>query len=43
VTGKSKRLEADGHKVLFEGCFKHEDDKVIEEGFHLGTVLKGTG
>ena len=42
VTVKSKRFEAHRHKLLFGGCFMHED-KVIGEGLHQGTVLKGTG
>jgi predicted thioesterase len=42
VTAKSKRLEADGRKLLFEVCVMQED-RVIGKGLRRRTILKGTG
>jgi predicted thioesterase len=42
LTAKSKGLEADRCKLLFEVCVMQED-KVIGEGLHRRTILKGTG
>jgi predicted thioesterase len=42
VTAKSKLLEADRTKLLFEVCVMQED-KVIEEGLHRRTIIKVAG
>jgi len=42
VTARSKLLEADGRKLLFEVCVMQED-KVIGEGFHRRTIIKVAG
>lgn len=42
VTAKSKLLEADRTKLLFEVCVMQED-KVIGEGLHRRTIIKVAG
>lgn len=42
VTAKSKLLEADGRKVLFEVCVM-QGDKVVGEGLRRMTIIKVVG